>query len=128
MVALVRHTVAFERRILAVLDDRHPEHARVLHGAPQQQRRRHRAPIVGNGAFNGTTMSRANNYAAPAGCSTATPTASPDIVYRITARTNLSHWKNYSIYLSTLSPTIVNIKFGIVNHATQSRVVSLANE
>ena len=46
------------------------------------------APIFGNGSFNGTTMSRANNYAAPAGCSSASPTASPDIVYRITARTS----------------------------------------
>ena len=47
------------------------------------------APIRGNGVFNGTTAGRANNYTAPAGCASAgTPSASPDIVYSIVARTN----------------------------------------
>ena len=45
--ALVRDAVALERRILAVLDDRHVEHAGVLERAPHQQRRRHRPAVVG---------------------------------------------------------------------------------
>ena len=47
--ALVGAAVALERRILAVLDHRHVEHARVLERAARQQRRRHRMPIVGDG-------------------------------------------------------------------------------
>ena len=46
--ALVRDAVALERRILAVVDDRQVEHARVLEGAPHDQRRRHRLAIVGD--------------------------------------------------------------------------------
>jgi len=45
------------------------------------------APIRGNGAFSYTTTGKTNNYTAPAGCSSLTPTASPDVVYRIVART-----------------------------------------
>ena len=44
--ALVRHPVALERRILAVIDDRQAEHAGVLERAAHQQRRRHRPAIV----------------------------------------------------------------------------------
>ena len=46
-IALVRDAVALERRILAVIDDRHAEHRRVLERAPHQQRRRHRPAVVG---------------------------------------------------------------------------------
>ena len=46
--ALVRAAFALERRILAVLDHRHAEHARVFERAPRQKRRRHRMPIVGH--------------------------------------------------------------------------------
>ena len=46
-VAFVRDAVALERRILAVVDDRHAEHARVFERAPHQQRRRDRPAIVG---------------------------------------------------------------------------------
>ena len=45
--AFVRDAVALERLLLAVLDDRHVEHARVLERAPHQHRRRHRMPVVG---------------------------------------------------------------------------------
>jgi hypothetical protein len=46
------------------------------------------APIKGNGAFKYTTAGRANDYTAPASCSSFTPSASPDVVYSLTARTN----------------------------------------
>jgi hypothetical protein len=49
VIALVRHAVAFERRVLAVLDDRHAEHAGVLQRASQEERRGHRMPVVGDG-------------------------------------------------------------------------------
>ncbi len=45
--AFVRHAVALERLLLAVLDDRQIEHAGVLERAPHQHRRRHRMPVVG---------------------------------------------------------------------------------
>ena len=45
---LVRDAVALQRLLLAVLDHRHVEHARVLERAPHQQRRRHRTPVVGH--------------------------------------------------------------------------------
>ena len=44
--ALVRHAVALERRILAVIDDRHVEHPGVLERPAHQQRRRHRPAVV----------------------------------------------------------------------------------
>ncbi len=47
VVALVRDAIALERRILAVVDDRHAEHAGVLERAPHQQRRRDRPAVVG---------------------------------------------------------------------------------
>ncbi len=43
----VRDAVALERRILAVIDDRHAQHAGVLERPPHQQRRRHRPSVVG---------------------------------------------------------------------------------
>ena len=46
--AFVRDAVALERLILAVLDDRHVEHAGVLERAAHQQRRRHRPAVVGD--------------------------------------------------------------------------------
>ena len=48
-VPLVRDAVALERRILAVIDDRHVEHPRVLERAAHQQRRRDRPAVVGEG-------------------------------------------------------------------------------
>ena len=45
--AFVRDAVALQRLLLAVLDDRHVEHARVLQRAPHQHRGRHRMPVVG---------------------------------------------------------------------------------
>ena len=47
VIALVRDAVALERRVLAVIDDRHAEHAGVLERPPHQQRRRHRPAVVG---------------------------------------------------------------------------------
>ena len=47
VVALVRDAIALERRVLAVVDDRHAEHAGVLERAAHQQRRRHRPAVVG---------------------------------------------------------------------------------
>ena len=38
---------ALQRLLLAVLDDRHVEHARVFERAAHQHRRRHRMPVVG---------------------------------------------------------------------------------
>ncbi len=48
MKSLVRHAVALECRILAMLDDRHAEHPGVLECPSQQQCRRHRMPVVGD--------------------------------------------------------------------------------
>ena len=42
----VRHALALERRVLAVLDERHAEHAGVLHRAARQQRGRDRMAVV----------------------------------------------------------------------------------
>ena len=47
MKSLVRDAVALERLLLAVLDDRHLEHAGVFERTAHQQRRRHRPSIVG---------------------------------------------------------------------------------
>ena len=47
LIALVRDAVALQRLLLAVLDDGHVEHARVLERPAHQQRRRHRTPVVG---------------------------------------------------------------------------------
>ena len=47
--ALVRDAIALERGILAVVDDRQVEHARVLERAAHDQRARDRAPVVGDG-------------------------------------------------------------------------------
>ena len=49
VVPLMRDAVALERRILAVLDDRHSEHPGVLERAPQQDRRPDRMPVVCDG-------------------------------------------------------------------------------
>ena len=46
--AFVRDAVALERRILAVVDDRHAEHRRVFERPPHQQRRRDRPAVVGD--------------------------------------------------------------------------------
>jgi hypothetical protein len=46
------------------------------------------APIAGNGVFTGTTTGRVNNYTPPVACSSFTPTASPDVVFRLVARSN----------------------------------------
>ncbi len=48
MKALVRHTVALEALVFAVLDYGHPEHASIFERAAQQQRGRDRMPIVGD--------------------------------------------------------------------------------
>ncbi len=54
--ALVRAAIAFERRVLAVLDERHVEHAGVLERPARQQRRRHRMTIVRDGDASGSAQ------------------------------------------------------------------------
>jgi hypothetical protein len=44
--SFMRHSIALERRIFAVVDDRHFQHARVLERAPHDHRRPDRVPIV----------------------------------------------------------------------------------
>ena len=53
---LVRDAVAFERRVLAVIDDRHAEHPGVLERAAHQQRRRHGPAVVGEGDAAGRLL------------------------------------------------------------------------
>ena len=53
---LVGDAVAFERRVLAMLDHRHVEHPRVLERAAHQQRRRHRMAVVADGDAAGVTQ------------------------------------------------------------------------
>jgi hypothetical protein len=47
VVPLVRDAIPLERRILAVVDDGQAEHTRVLESTAHQERRRHRAAVVG---------------------------------------------------------------------------------
>ena len=54
----VRDAVALERLLLAVLDDRHVEHLRVLERPAHQQRRRHRTPVVGDRDAAGLAAAR----------------------------------------------------------------------
>src|SRR5262249_19229426 len=61
--ALVRDAVALERAVLAMLDDRHVEHRRVLERAPREERRRDR--LAGFGSRDASRPAPAHALRAP---------------------------------------------------------------
>ncbi len=58
VISLVRHAFTLQRRIFAVFEHRHVEHARILQRAPHQQRRLHRPSIIGNADAAGRAQLR----------------------------------------------------------------------